>query len=59
MALEKAEDFNVKYFEVSAKTGSNIKEAFNHAGEEYVKVNIQQNEMTFSKVVGVRETQKH
>jgi len=42
------EETNLHYFEVSAKTGQNIKEAFNYAGNEYFSIHMNSTDLTFS-----------
>jgi GTPase SAR1 family protein len=47
----KIEETSLPYFEVSAKTSENIKEAFNYAGNEYFNIHLNGMEMTFSSVI--------
>ena len=44
----KIEESQLPYFEVSAKNGMNIKEAFQFAGNEYYNANVTSNELTFT-----------
>ena len=48
-AEELAKQYNIKYFEVSAKENKNIKEAFNYVGEEFIKQHYE-NDLTMSNI---------
>ena len=46
----KIEETGLPYFEISAKTGHNIKEAFHFAGNEYFNLHMNNTELTLSTI---------
>jgi hypothetical protein len=55
----KIEETSLPYFQVSAKTGDNIKEAFIFAGNEYFNMQTNNAELTFTTVVNEQYNQEN
>jgi hypothetical protein len=55
----KIEETSLPYFQVSAKTGDNIKEAFIFAGNEYFNMQTNNAELTFTTVVNEHYKQEN